>query len=407
MPAGIVAEEVGRLVYVVPYLNDAAVVRRVRMLRLGGVRAVRPVGFRRTTEPVQQIDGQASLDLGRTEDGRLARRVLSLAAAVARTPRWGTCVGDGTDVVMARSLEALVLARAFRRRFAPAAPLVYESLDIHRLLLGGGALPVALRRLESRAMRDCDLVVTSSPGFVREYFERHHQHDRPPIAVVENKVLASELDARTRESVRGDPVSPPAAPPWRIGWFGLLRCRRSLHLLAELCRRFPDTVRVEIHGRPAVHLTEELPAVADATAGMTFHGPYDRRTDLADLYAGVHFCWTPDFFESGANSDWLLPNRLYEAGAFGCVPLASRAVETGRWLAARGAGVLLDEPLEQTLPARIATFTREAFDDARAAVRRIPREDVLDGPEQAAELVRRLAGLLPARSATPHRGRPA
>lgn len=385
------APEVGRLLYVVPYLGDAAVARRIRMVQLGGVSAVRPVGFRRTAAAVPQIDGQETLDLGRTEDGRLARRVVSLAAAVRRTPRWGSAVGD-VDVIMARSLEALVLARAFRRRFAPTAPLVYESLDIHRLVVGSGPVPTALRTLEARAMADCDLVVTSSPGFVREYFSRYHG-SAPPIAILENKILSSELAGGTPDaSVRGR--TPPPAPPWRIGWFGMLRCRRSLHALAELCRRLPGTVRVEIHGRPAVHLTEELPAVAAATQGMTFHGPYDRRSDLADIHAGVHFCWTLDYFEAGTNSDWLLPNRLYEAGAFGRVPLASRAVETGRWLTARGAGVLLDEPVEQSLPRYFGTLTDEAFDRARAAVLRIPIDDVVAGAAQSREFVHRLAALV-------------
>ena len=38
---------------------------------------------------------------------------------------------------------------------------------------------------------------------------------------------------------------------------------------------------------------------------------------------------------------------------FGCVPLAMRRVETGRWLAEHGCGVLLDDPL---LPAMIQYF---------------------------------------------------
>lgn len=387
---------VERLLYVVPFLNDAAVSRRLRMLQLGGVSEVLPVGFRRTAEPVRRIAGQEALDLGRTEDGRLARRVLSLAAAVHRTPRWGGSLGE-VSVIMARSLEALVLARAFRRRFAPTAPLVYESLDIHRLLLGDRLIPAAMRRLEARAMAGCDLVVTSSPGFVREYFGRYHRA-LPPITILENKILVSELDAGTLEAPVAATAGPPAGPPWRIGWFGLLRCRRSLRLLADLCRQLPDILRVEIRGRPAVHLRHELPAVAAETPGMSFLGPYDRQSELAGIYEGVHFCWTPDFFEAGTNSDWLLPNRLYEAGAFGCVPLACAAVETGRWLAAHRAGVLLAEPLDRTLSRYLTTLTTETFEDARAAVLRIPFDDVVDGPVEAAAFVGSLAALVERRA---------
>lgn len=379
-----------RLLYVVPYLNDPAVQRRLRMLRLGGAQTVLPVGFRRTQEPIEEIDGQPVIDLGRTEDGRFARRAVSLAAATRRVGHWGSRVGD-VQVIMARSLEAVLLARSFRRRFAPATPLVYESLDIHRFLLGTSALHAGLRRLEARSMADCDLLVTSSPGFVREYFARYHK-DLPPVALLENKLLATEL-AVDLGGNGVDRPAPPPGPPWRIGWFGLLRCQRSLHLLADLCRRFPDRVRVELRGRPAITLRDELAAVVDATSGMTYHGPYERRTDLLDIYSDVHFCWTPDFYETGANSDWLLPNRLYEAGPAGCVPIAVASQETGRWLAERGVGVLLEEPIGEALAQWVPSINAQTYAAARDAVLRVPLSDFVDQREQARAFVDRLGAL--------------
>jgi hypothetical protein len=240
-------------------------------------------------------------------------------------------------------------------------------------------------------MADCSLVLTSSPGFVREYFRRHFPV-LPPMLVLENKLLAAELDPELLAPPRPAPIRP--GPPWVIGWFGLLRCRRSLLALAALCRAMPGRVRVEIRGRPAVHLVDELPAVVADTPAMTFHGPYERR-ELPALYAGVHLSWTLDFFEQGANSDWLLPNRLYEAGPFGSVPLAAASVETGRWLADHGAGLLLADPVEQTLPSCLAALDETGFATARARMRRIPLEDFVDGPEHAAALVERLRTLRP------------
>jgi succinoglycan biosynthesis protein ExoL len=355
------------------------------MLRTGGAQVVVPVGFRRTSEPVDEIDGQPTIDLGRTEDGRLGRRVFSLMKASHEVAGWGSKVGP-VDVIMARSLEAMVLARAFRKRFAPTAPLVYESLDIHRLLLGDSTASAALRKLEARAMADSALLVTSSPGFVREYFERYHRA-LPPIALLENKLLASEIPALSSNEELSEP---PPGPPWIIGWFGLLRCPRSLHLLAALCDRFPDLVRVELRGRAAATVADELTTVVDATPGMTYHGPYDRRTDLLDIYSKVHFSWTPDFSEAGANSDWLLPNRLYESGPAGCVPIAVASVETGRWLKARNLGVLLDEPVEQQLADWLQTVDDASYRAARAAVLACPQSEFVDDEKQATAFVDRL-----------------
>jgi succinoglycan biosynthesis protein ExoL len=323
------------------------------------------------------------LDLGRTEDGRLGHRLVRLAGARAGLGRWGRRV-ERPDVVLARSLEALVLARAYRDRFAPGASLVYESLDIHGLLLGDRLPSRVLRAVEARALRECSALVTSSPGFVREYFARHHAVV-PPVVLAENKVLATEIGPLPALLPRPD------GPPWTIGWFGLLRCPRSLALLAALCRRFPGRVRVEIRGRPAASLGADLVSVAAATPGMTFHGPYDRATDLPRIYSEVQFSWTADFLEAGANSDWLLPNRLYEAGPFGCVPIAPADGETGRWLAARNAGVRLSEPWEQTLPQWLEGLTVETYRAVRARSCAVPTSDFVDDDGQAADFVARIS----------------
>lgn len=395
------AADMPEVLHVSPYLNDPAVHRRVRMLRLGGAARIRVLGFRRTPERVTAVAGVPAIDLGRTRDGRLARRVVQVAAALLRTGSWARRVGEPT-VVVARSLEALLLASTFRNRFAPRAPLVYETLDIHPALLGSGAVAVGLRRIEANLLAECALVVTSSPAFVSRYFERFHR-DLPEIVLLENRMLCSEMDAGSVRTLTRDRESTArvAGPPWRIGWFGLLRCPRSLRLLAGLCRRFPGKVEVDLRGRPAIGMSSDFADIVDRTPGMNYGGAYDRARDLPGLCAGIHYSWTLDFSESGANSDWLLPNRLYETGAFGCVPLALRGVETGRWLQRRGCGVLLDEPVDESLDAWFGGLDGGSYAASAAAVLRLPMSDFVDDADAAAAFVRRL-GALPS---PPLRGR--
>ena len=134
-----------------------------------------------------------------------------------------------SDVILARNLEMLVIAARARRLYAAHATLVYESLDIHSLLLSRHPAGSALRLVESALWREVDLLVTSSPAFVRNYFLP--RHFRGPIRIEENKVLLLEKEVPVTFSTR-----PPLAPPWRIGWFGMLRCRRSLNALSMLAR---------------------------------------------------------------------------------------------------------------------------------------------------------------------------
>ena len=205
------------------------------------------------------------------------------------------------DAILARNLEMLLLARLARALAAPDAPVSYEVLDVHRLMLGDGLASRALRWLERTLMRKASKLVVSSPAFVSRYFEPRGQ-PRLPVVMVENKVLCLE-----GPPIRATPRSP--GPPWRIAWYGMLRCQRSLDVLTRLAR--PGQIEVEIRGRPAHTEFRDFDAQVAESPGVAFHGPYDH-SQLATLYASAHFVWAIDYFEAGLNSDWLLPCRLYE-----------------------------------------------------------------------------------------------
>ena len=294
----------------------------------------------------------------------------------------------GATAVMARQLEMLVLAQAARRRFAAAATLAYECLDIHRLMVAPAFAGAALRWLEGHLLRSTDLLIVSSPAFVSEHLRPVHGALLPPVCLLENKVPLVEYVPTAAEPR-------PEGPPWRIGWYGVLRCRRSLALLIELTRRLPGRVVVELRGRPARSAIPDFDALVAAAPGVHFLGPYDRGHDLAQAYRAVHFAWAIDFYEAGANSRWLLPNRLYEGGLYGAVPIALAAVETGRWLAAREAGVLVGEPLGAALFDYFSGLQPAAFSAAAARLAAVTRDNWMDGGEDAA----RLAGALTSPSA--------
>lgn len=385
------------LVYLVHDLGDPAVLRRLDMLRPHLATAV-VIGFHRAAAAPAEVAGWPAIGLGRTADARLGRRVLSVLRARMVLHRFRQHLA-GATVIIARQLEMLVLARAARDRHAPDAVLAYECLDIHRLLAGRSLVGTVLRRLEGSLLRGTDLLIVSSPAFIRDHLAEAHGWRLPPVCLVENKVLRSELP------VLPAPVARPGGPPWRIGWFGVLRCRRSLHLLAGLAQRLPGRVVVELRGRPSRAAIPDFDAIVSAAPGLRFLGAYDRRNDLSDIYGAVHFTWAIDFYEAGANSRWLLPNRLYEGGLHGAVPIALATVETGRWLAERGAGMLLEEPLAAALLRSFSGLRPDAYAAAAARVAGVQRgawlDDGQDGERLAAALRSRRPGRRKAMSAGP------
>jgi len=376
-----------RIAYFVHDINDPAVARRIQMLTDGGA-SVALLGFSRGK--VTSLEANQPVVLGYTADGRMVQRAVAVGRAALKMPRWQSVLADA-DVIVARQLETLILAATARKLSGSHAPLIYECLDIHRLMLAPGVVGRLLRGLEAGLLRRCDALMVSSPRFVAEYFAPTHR-SLPRIELVENKVLLADLAECGGVPAHrlSDGAGPAPGPPWRIGWYGMIRCERSLRLLSDLVRALPGQVEVTMRGRVARDVVPDFDAVVAGSPGLSFDGPYDRSRDLPELYNAPHFFWAMNFFDPGPISDWLLPNRLYEGGLFGTVPLALRTAETGRWLDAYHAGILLDEPLETSLPAFFAGLDRDRFDAARRAIAAIPVTAFLHDQADCAALTSRL-----------------
>ncbi|MER9251549.1 glycosyl transferase family 1 [Mesorhizobium sp. M0598] len=374
------------VLYLVHDVSDPAVRRRIIMLKAGGAQ-VTLAGFRRTASAVADVEGLQPIDLGPTRDGRFAQRLAAIMKAVVST---GSKLGSmpRPDLIIARNLEMLALARRARSAFQATVPIVYECLDIHRLLLRDDPLGWAMRGAERFLARDVKLLVTSSPAFIANYFKPFGQI-AAPVELLENKYFepaAASLDDRAAPEN-------PVAPPWRIGWFGALRCRRSLELLAEFSRRLDGHFEIVLRGRPALSEFPDFHGFVESEPWLSFGGPYRNPEDMAAIYREVHFSWAIDFFEQGLNSEWLLPNRLYEGCRFGAVPISMGATETGRFLDRQGIGVPLPEATPEALEAAVGTMEQNRFETLRARVlARDPRIWSYDRADCRA-LVEKLRGL--------------
>jgi succinoglycan biosynthesis protein ExoL len=371
--------------YFVHDIGHPDLARRLRMLQEGGAE-ITVFGFHRNRLPDTNL-GCPVIDLGRTVDSRFAHRAWAVARTIPRLRRWADVIA-ASEVILARNLEMLILAAVARSLYAARASLVYECLDIHRLMLSDGIGGIALRRFERSLLKRSQGLIVSSPGFIREYFKKTSPV-MPKSFVIENKVLPTDGEQRAwKQKI-------PAGPPWRIGWFGLLRCRRSLEILSQVVRTAPELVQMVVAGRPSPDVFRDVNRDFERIPGLQFLGPYKDEAALAELFASVHFAWTIDYFEAGANSAWLLPNRLYRAAHYRSVPLAMANVETGRWLAAHGAGILLHEPAAETLLDILRNMTQEDFASARTALERIPISALVTEPEECRAVVRALRELRP------------
>jgi succinoglycan biosynthesis protein ExoL len=342
-----------KILYLVHDLDDPATGRRRRMLQAGGAE-VTLVGFRRGTGPLRQ----PATVLGRTYNGRFlqrawsALRVLTQAKTILR--------GVHPDAILVRSFEMLPLARKIQSLCPPGQRprMVYEVLDVHRLMLGDGPVATTLRALERRLCRKVDRVIISSMRFNDEYLHRYDQIGSAPL-LIENKLWDP-----TR--LHSPPITPAALRSTlgtiTIGWFGILRCAQSLRCLDTLCRHGEGRFKLVLRGRPALESVPDFHATVQQNPHISFHGAYNYPDDLPHIYGQIDIAWLVDRMDAGANSDWLLPNRLYESGAHGTVAMALKETETGQYLRRAGLGLLLPD-----LDPQHVIDCLEQLDDSRLA----------------------------------------
>lgn len=351
-----------KVLYLVHNRDDAAVRRRLTMFETHGAK-VTLAGFCRHDAQKEPIGSAAIIDLGVTADGRLMQRAWLVLRHCLSPGRLRQCA-EQADVIVARNLETLVIGR---RILYPGQRLVYECLDIHRLLLGHGWKTRLLHRIEQWALSRTALILVSAPLFMSQYFKQRRGWTGPHL-LSENKVPPQAVPHAV-------PPPPPAGPPWVIGWFGMLRCQRSLAILRQLAAEAQGRIKVVIAGIPseAEFGTDFADRLADDPY-VEFLGRYSA-ADLPDLYRRIHFIWAIDYFEEGLNSAWLLPNRLYEGLAHGAIPLAQNNVATGQWLNEHGVGVTFDEPATE-LSAFLGGLSTRDYAALHQAVNTLPAEAV-------------------------------
>ena len=330
--------------------DDAAVRRRARAFIADGLDIV---GFMmRRKEEVKPPTWQ-NIDLGQTRDGAFLQRIASIFTGARRAAREKETL-QKADVIYARNLDMLACAFLAKRYSDLDTPVIYESLDVHRLLTREDAIGRMMRWFEKSLLKRTRALVVSSPAFLENHFEPNYG-DQFKAFLVENRIdSGAGVGPRPSGSVDLNMHT-----KLRIGWVGVLRCQRSFDLLCKLADTFPDEIEVRLHGMPA---RTEIPVFEphiDARPNMTYFGRYQAPDELEQVYSGLDLVWAGDFMEAGFNSVWLLPNRIYEGGYFATPAIAPSGTQTAAWLKQNSCGFLIDEPLEQSLESLISDLLKD------------------------------------------------
>ena len=121
---------------------DAAIRRRVRGFLDDGLQVT---GFMMRRRDPGALDCE-HVDLGETRDGAFMQRIWQVFAGARRAAADRARLA-AADVIYARNLDMLACAFLARRHAGLVTPVIYESLDVHRLLTRSDLVGKAMRRL--------------------------------------------------------------------------------------------------------------------------------------------------------------------------------------------------------------------------------------------------------------------
>lgn len=368
-------------------LAEAAQIRRIRSLITLGCR-VTSFCQRREGGPDFTPEWQ-NVDLGTVRHNDLRGRATGSVAAVTRAMRGWRQLAEAR-LIIARNLDLALIALAARRLAAlragrRAAPLVYECLDIHDLMTRPDRLGRMMRAAERHLLSRAALLVVSSPGFVENYFVPVQGH-AGPTALVENKLwLGPDPLQRPRRPIRGSCRR--TEGPLTIGLVGSIRCQASVDLLIGCADLMGDRLRVRFAGALHEHALHGFHEAVRARGNVEWVGPYSYPGGLIGAYAGCDMVWAQDLWQRGTNSDWLLPNRIYEAGWCGCPSVALSDTQTGRRIAAQRLGWTIPTASPAALAELLSSLTRQQLDARRIDLLARPETDFVQQPADAARFL--------------------
>lgn len=242
-----------------------------------------------------------------------------------------------SDAIYAFGLDLLFLGWLATRALDNQMKIIYDVFDIRKVLVGEGWISRSLRWLERCLVRRVDLLVATSEAYITEYYQGMLGLTDFPYQVIENK-----LDARLLPQ-------PPSHTPrdgWddtlRVGYFGVIRCRRSWEILKKAVERGEGRIRLYLRG---IFLgLEDLEEEIGRTAYVHYGGPFVVPDDLPTIYGQVDMVWAayPYGGNGIGNWRWARTHRFYEASFFRRPMFVQAGTQDGRVVESLGLGACLD-----------------------------------------------------------------
>ncbi|MGY3473992.1 hypothetical protein [Bradyrhizobium ottawaense] len=214
--------------------------------------------------------------------------------------------------------------------FRPSKTIVWDISDINPHLIEKSLKGRLLQGLERTLLKQANWLFLTSPEFFERYYSRCIE--RSKVVLVENYL--SNL-------LRQEPSAPPEISPFKVVYTGIFRSEKLLRLLLELTNEMRSEAQFHVYGYCASGVDEGLLNSLSHQANVTVYGKYNM-VDLPRIHADSHLIFGLLDEDANDNERWLLPNRIYYAGAFRRPILVNRGTFTAEIVLERRLGTTCD-----------------------------------------------------------------
>ncbi|MBZ9629081.1 glycosyltransferase [Psychroflexus sp. CAK1W] len=283
-----------KIIFLSPVQKDARIERRINNIvnELSGAE-FKLLYYRRDYygEGTHKVENES---LGEINHGKYIIRFFKILKNIPKIRR----EANTTNVFYVFSMDLLlllILSTFNKRKFK----LIYEIADL------GGRTSSNLQSktinfIENILLKYVDILVLTSKEYLK-HFEALKNHDRSKNFILENKIDPKKYIQNSNDkSFNENKIV--------IGYFGLIRSKKSLDMLIELANQRENKIHVFIAGKFLG--TENYIEKIKGLNNIEYFGTYQSPSDLPNLYSSIDLSWVA---HNHQNSQFARANRFYEA----------------------------------------------------------------------------------------------
>lgn len=268
--------------------------------------------------------------------------------------------------------DNLILVRLIHLVIGKRNRVIYEIPDIRDFQTHKGLISKMLMAIYKWALSAVDIFVLTSPEFETGYFNSYLGYRLKKTIVIENKIH-EDLIPQSKKVSSLSRLNKPPGYQLVIGYFGLLRCKRSLEILRELAIA-NSGVLVVLRGI-FVEIPQEIEMDLKSLTNVTYLGTYKSPEDLATMYDEIDISWVayPFSDKEVGNWKWARTNRYYEAGYFKTPMIAAEGTMDGENVKKGSFGLAVDLSKPNQVLAKLKSIRNDDLKLWRESIKNKPK----------------------------------